>query len=165
MCQAFCFSKCLRFWNFIFRAFRGYNNGMLKLWKLEGEGSEPLCLPDMSSLDAVTHSLPGGFYSTFRTFQQRTRVLGLRAHLDRLYRPAASLRLQPAVSSGELRRRISMLLSDFPVQEARVRVILSAEDRSGSVYLAVEALHLLPDSVYRQGVRTITMPFQRQHPA
>jgi hypothetical protein len=41
-------------------------------------------LLDEASLDAITRQLPEGYYSTFRTYDGCTRVIGLTAHLRRL---------------------------------------------------------------------------------
>jgi branched-subunit amino acid aminotransferase/4-amino-4-deoxychorismate lyase len=119
---------------------------------------------DSSSLDAVTRQLPPGLYTTFRTYERRTRVLGLRAHLTRLYAPAAGLGLQPDVPAGQVRHVLSILLEEYAREfpaEARVRLML---DGQGRVFAMLEPLTPLPPEVYRDGVRLVTLEMQRRTP-
>lgn len=140
-------------------------NLMPELWRLMEQGSEACPLPDTSSLDSITRQLPGGFYSTFRTYRSRTHVLGLTAHLDRLYRPAAARRISPSVTRAQLCRQLASLLAVLGAEEARVRIMLSTEDGSGMVHAAVEPFQALPQVVYSQGVRVVTTDLHRDHPA
>jgi len=110
-----------------------------------------LHLDDQSSLDAITRQLPDGFYSTFRTFGEGRRVVGLSAHLARLYAPASELGLQPACTATELRRVMDGLLGEYRPQEARVRIALDSQ--RGRVFLAIQPLTRLPMDVYEHGIR------------
>lgn len=123
---------------------------------------EPLTLPDMTSLDAITRQLPPGLYSTFRTFDNRQRVIGLRQHLKRLYAPARQMGIQPRADESSLRRALAASLADLGTGEARVRLILTL---SGDLYFALEPFAPLPKEVYEQGVRVITFPLRREKPA
>jgi branched-chain amino acid aminotransferase len=134
---------------------------MVILWKLTGQGSEEVRLPDPSSLDAVTRELPEGLYSTFRTFRQRTHALDLKTHLDRLYLPAAKTGLRPSADPARLRREMAARLDAYPADEARVRISLTHD---GQVYLALEPLKLLPRAVYEQGVRVVQTQAHRENP-
>ena len=91
------------------------------------------------SLDSITRKLQQGLYSTFRTFDGGKRVLGLRAHLKRLYQPAVTQPTKPAVPVEFLRLCLAELLKEYP-DEARVRVIMT---RDGQVYVVIEALKLI----------------------
>jgi branched-chain amino acid aminotransferase len=134
---------------------------MVTLWKLTGQGSEEVHLPDLSSLDAATNALPEGLYSTFRTFHHRTHVLDLKTQLDRLYLPAAKMGLHPSADPAQLRRELADRLDAYPADEARVRISLTQQ---GQVYLALEPLKLLPRSVYEQGVRVVQTQAHRENP-
>jgi branched-chain amino acid aminotransferase len=114
---------------------------------------------EANSLDALTRQLPDsdGYYSTFRTFDGCRRVLGLTAHLRRLYGPVPV----PEVSESFLRRQLLTLLEPYRPNEARVRLIMT---KQGQVYLASEPLRLLPREVYENGVRLETTELQRDHP-
>jgi branched-chain amino acid aminotransferase len=124
---------------------------MLNLYCIDKTHSTSLTLPDMSSLDAVTHQLPDGYYSTFRTYNSCTRVVGLSAHLRRL----------PNVDASTLRRNLLQLLEPYRPAEARVRIM---ETRGGEIYIAVEPLKLLHREVYENGVRVETTDIQRGNP-
>jgi branched-chain amino acid aminotransferase len=112
---------------------------------------------EASSLDEVTRQLPDGYYSTFRTFDQCTRVLSLKSHLRRLYEPVST----PEVDESFLRRQLRVLLEPCPPGEARVRAVMT---KQGQVYVAIEPLKLLPSEIYEKGVTVVTTELHRQHP-
>lgn len=114
-----------------------------------------LSLEDRSSLDAITRQLPGGFYSTFRTYGEGRRVIGLRAHLERLYAPACGLGLHPACPAPELRRLLDRLLETYRPGEARIRISLDAA--GGRLFLAIQPLSLPSPEAYQRGVHVVTI--------
>jgi len=129
---------------------------IIKIWHITP--TELISLPvEAASLDKVTRQLPEGYYSTFRTFAGCTRVLGLTAHLRRLFDPVPS----SEVDEPFLRRQLRALLEPYRPGEARVRAVMTGE---GQAYLALEPLQLLPREVYELGVRVETTELQRQHP-
>src|SRR5687768_9890269 len=130
---------------------------MLRIWNITPRQNIKLDLKDASSLDAVTRQLPDGYYSTFRTFDGCRRVLGLKAHLRRLYNPVPS----PDVSASFLRRQLPPLLEDFLPDEARVRLIMTVQ---GKVHVAAEPLKPLSAEVYENGVRVETIQIHRESP-
>jgi branched-chain amino acid aminotransferase len=133
----------------------------IKAWEVSLEqGAGELILPAMSSLDAITRQLPQGFYTTFRTYDGGKRVLGLRAHLQRLYGPAADLGIRASVSASQLRRELAGILRAFP-GEARVRLQMDFE---GRLILAVEPLKPVPEEVYSRGVKVVTTGVERRNP-
>ena len=130
---------------------------MIKLYRIEKTQSILLTLPGMSSLDAITRQLPNGYYSTFRTYDGCTRVLGLSLHLQRLYDPVT----KPDVDASLLRRQLVTLLQPIRPGEARVRVVMT---KQGQVYVAIERLTPLPSEVYENGVRVETTEIRRKSP-
>ena len=124
---------------------------MIRTWKLTKNVREDVDLLDRSSLDAITRQLPDGYYSTFRTYDGCTRVLGLGNHLQRL----------PDVDASSLRRQLNQLLEPYRPGEARVRVM---QTEGGQVYVAIEPLKLLPQEVYEKGVRVETTEIERESP-
>lgn len=133
----------------------------IKVWKLSKEnGVVEVNFPDTSSLDAITRQLPQGYYSTFRTHEGGKRVLGLQAHLQRLYQPAVIQSLKPGVAASDLRRQMANLLQDYP-NEARIRLVMT---KDGELYIALTPLTLLPPDVYLQGVKVITTEVRRNNP-
>ncbi len=130
---------------------------MIKTWKLTNTTVKEMSFGDMTSLDAITRQLPEGYYSTFRTFDRCTRVLGLADHLRRLYDPVPA----PEVSASTLRRQLLDLLEHYRPDEARVRLIMT---KPGQTYVAIEPLKLLPREVYKGGVRVETTEMYRDTP-
>ncbi|HEY3474815.1 MAG TPA: aminotransferase class IV, partial [Anaerolineales bacterium] len=84
-------------------------------------------------------------------------VLGLTAHLQRLYEPV----LSPEVDDSFLRRQLFALLEPFRPGETRVRAMMT---RHGQVYLAIMPLSSLPREVYQTGVRVETTDLHRESP-
>ena len=128
-----------------------YNIDMLNLYRLHKTHCTALTLPDMSSLDVVTRQLPDGYYSTFRTYDSCTRVIGLAAHLRRL----------PNADASSLRRNLLQLLEPYRPEEARVRIM---ETKQGQFYISIEPLKLLAREVYENGVRVETTTIHRDDP-
>jgi branched-chain amino acid aminotransferase len=133
---------------------------MPRVFRLDDDGAQEVAVGDTSSLDAITRQLPAGLYTSFRTFQHGRGVLKLRLHLRRLYAPARQRGILPAVDGQRLRQILATLLDDLS-GEARLRLVLTFQ---GEVYLAIEPFSPLPDEVYAQGVRLITVPLHRVRP-
>jgi branched-chain amino acid aminotransferase len=129
---------------------------MIQTWRITPQENVKL-ESTVSSLDEITRGLPDGYYSTFRTFDGCTRVLGLAAHLRRLYEPVSS----PEASASFLRRELRALLEQYRPDEARVRAIMT---KQGQVYVAIEPLKLLPRDIYEKGARVETIELHREHP-
>ena len=129
---------------------------MIQTWQITPAQNIKFGL-DLPSLDAVTRQLPDGYYSTFRTYDGCTRVLGLKSHLRRLYDPVST----PEVNELILRRQLVTLLKPFRPDEARVRVVMT---KQGQIYVAMEPLKPLSSEVYEIGVRAETTEIQRNNP-
>jgi branched-chain amino acid aminotransferase len=124
---------------------------MIRTWKITKNKHEEIAFSERSSFDVITRQLPEGYYSTFRTYDGGTRVLGLTSHLKRL----------PNIDASSLRRHMKHLLEPYRPGEARVRVMQTGR---GQVYIAIEPLKLLPSEVYQQGVRVETVEIKRESP-
>ncbi len=133
----------------------------IKAFRIQFDGNIPI--PNSAStLDLITGSLPQGFYTTFSTLAHGTRVLGLQAHLDRLYRPAKELKLRPAVDESTLRQRVAGLVRDNLPHESRVRLIIAKD--SGEIFIVIQFFKSLPESVYSDGVHVVTSTVERNDP-
>lgn len=115
-----------------------------------------------SSLDEATAQLPAGFYTTFSTLNGGSRVLGLQAHLDRLYLPARALSLQPSLSGMDLRRHLAELVKENLPDESRIRLVLTKD--TGKVYVGVQCFTPPMREIYEQGVHVITSNISRSDP-
>src|SRR3972149_8303087 len=115
-----------------------------------------------STLDEMTRELPQGFYTTFSTLSNGTKVLGLRTHLGRLYLPAMELRLIPSVDQPILRTRVADLAKMNLPSESRIRLILTKNN--GMLYIAIQPFEPLSKQLYENGVRVITAEVTRTTP-
>src|ERR1044071_4866920 len=96
---------------------------------------------DLPDFDSITTALPAGLYTTFRTYAERTKVIGLRSHLDRLYIPAKAGSIVPAVRQpAEFRHVLADVLSRFESPEARIRLILDTSVEPGMIYVLLQPL-------------------------
>ena len=139
-----------------------YNGCMaVQGFRLTQGGIVPLNIP-ASSLDELTGSVSDGFYSTFSTLSGGTRVLGLRAHLERLYEPAKAAGLRPSADENSLRKGIAELAKENLPGESRIRVILTRD--TGEVYIGIQPFTPLSESVYEKGVHVIIAEMARHDP-
>ncbi|MCC6259792.1 MAG: aminotransferase class IV [Anaerolineales bacterium] len=133
----------------------------IQIFEIKAQANLALDL-NAASLDGLTAQLPSGFYTTFSTLAQGTKVLGLKAHLQRLYLPAIANQLRVPVSVDELKRRIAALTKNNLPHESRVRLILTKD--TGRLYLGIQPFERLPESVYQNGVKAITANTARHDP-
>ena len=131
----------------------------LAAFRLQGRDITPL-ESDAASPDELTRRLPRGLYTTFSTNHNGTRVLGLTAHLDRLYIPA--LDVNPSASRADLRLALAKLALDSAPGESRFRLILSASD--GTVVVIVQPFTPLAKEIYERGVKVVTADLVRHDP-
>lgn len=115
-----------------------------------------------NTLDEVTRELPQGFYTTFSTLSNGTRVMGLRVHLQRLYVPAIEQSITPSVSEQVLQNRVADLAKLNLPKESRIRLILTKND--GTIYVAVQPFEPLSKQVYKNGVEVKTTEMARHDP-
>ncbi|MCZ2127199.1 MAG: aminotransferase class IV [Anaerolineales bacterium] len=133
----------------------------IQAYQLTSSGRIPLGM-SAASLDDMTRQLADGFYTTFSTLAQGTRVLGLKAHLRRLYQPAEEIGLRPPLSENELRGQIAALTRVNLPDESRVRVILTKD--KGALYIGVQAFKPLPKEIYEEGVKVVSAEMTRHDP-
>ena len=115
-----------------------------------------------STLDEMTRELPQGFYTTFNTLSHGTKVLGLYAHLQRLYVPAIEQGITPAVDKQTLRSRIAEFAKMNLPKESRIRLILA--ENNGMIYVGIQPFEPLSKQIYENGVKVITTELARQAP-
>lgn len=122
---------------------------------------------DLPDFDAITIELPAGLYTTFRTYAERTKVIGLHSHLARLYLPAKIQGIVPAVRrQDDFREILSALLKRLDHDhEARLRLILDTSLEQGTMYVLVQPMRTLPDEVYKNGVRLELSKSHREQPS
>jgi branched-subunit amino acid aminotransferase/4-amino-4-deoxychorismate lyase len=117
---------------------------------------------DVTSPDELTRQLPRGLYSTFSTNHGGTRILGLTAHLDRLYLPAQARNLTPSASRADLQPALAKLAKSNAPGESRFRLLLTAD--TGTLYIIVQPFAGLPKEIYERGVHVVTAELTRHDP-
>jgi branched-chain amino acid aminotransferase len=130
-------------------------------FKIELTGNFPI-QTQAKTLDEMTRELPQGFYTTFSTLSNGTKVLGLHTHLQRLYVPAVEQGLTPAVDEPTLRTRIAELAKLNLPQESRIRLILTKND--GAIYVGVQLFEPLSKQIYEDGVKVVSAELAREAP-
>ncbi|GAB4498768.1 MAG: branched-chain-amino-acid transaminase [Anaerolineales bacterium] len=134
---------------------------IVTLFEITLQSRTPITI-NASSLDEATAQLPAGFYTTFSTLNGGSRVLGLQAHLDRLYLPARKLGLQPSINEMDLRRHLAELAKENLPDETRVRLILTKD--KGKVYVGIQPFAPPLREIYVQGVHVVTSNISRSNP-
>jgi len=126
---------------------------------------EPVVLPEGArSLDDASACLPGGAYTTLRTYTG-TKALRFGDHIHRLEETAQLAGCTVRLDERSLRMALRGLLIGCPKgQDMRIRITLDLERAPGDIYLSVEPLFVPPPQAYQQGVRMITCDLQRQLP-
>lgn len=139
----------------------------IKIWHLKvgtDESVEEVSFtPAPSSIDEGTRQLPGGGYTTFRTFN-RFQVLRIADHFRRLEETALLAGKPVRLDREQISRSLHHAVADYPSDEMRLRVILDLEQEVGDIYILVEPLHTPGEMQYRDGVRVITRKMHRENP-
>ena len=141
----------------------------LRIWKLNPQPDrmslEPVVLPaDIYTLDGATACLPGGAYTTLRTYAGH-KALRFGDHILRLEQTAQLAGQPHRLDEHSLRMALRRLLAYWPEdQEVRIRLTLDLERTPGDVYIICEPLVVPSPQAYEEGVRVITCDLQRQLP-
>ncbi len=130
---------------------------------------------NIAGLDAVTASLPGGAYTTIRTYQGN-QVIRLQDQVVRLEQSARlagkpvlldEARLRGALRSAlaQARKQLANVLTDAgEIADLRLRLTLDLESQPGDLYIAIELLEVPPQEAYREGVAIVTCTLERLQP-
>lgn len=115
---------------------------------------------ESSSIAAAGQELPAGAYTTLRTYHG-DRVVRLGQHVQRLI---DSVRIQgqdASLDEADVRRLLAEALTSSHNPESRLRLVFAPP----SLFVSVEPLDPLPESLYRDGVWCVTIPLRRDRPA
>jgi branched-chain amino acid aminotransferase len=141
------------------------------VWKLHKDSSlEPVTLPEPpASLNAASRGLPGGVYSTFRTYPGN-RILPFIDHIRRLEESAGLVGHPIRINENSVRSALRRVIIEFNEQNlanpqmARIRMSLDLEQEPGSLYFVLEPLVIPSEEDYRSGVAAVTFALQREKP-
>ena len=112
-----------------------------------------------SSMAAASAELPGGVYTTFRTYGGR-RVLRLPQHVRRLEESSALLGRPGQLDSQAVCAALREVLDVAGHAESRFRLTFAFP----RLFVAVEAFSPLPAALYEQGAACVTVPVHRENP-
>ena len=116
------------------------------------------------SLDVVSREyLPGGAYTTFRTYQH-DKALYLERHFERLEETAQLADSPIWFDHAQLRGAIRDSIRQAGLDETRVRITLDLEKSPGTFYLSLEPLKTPSLEEYQSGVKLVTVNMQRLNP-
>lgn len=147
---------------------------IVKVWKLicspqpdafGGADLLPIALSaDAGSLDAASAKLPGGAYTTFRTYRHDC-ALRLEDHFARLEK-TAELAGQPVTLARPcLRAALRQLVQMAPGSaDQRFRITVDLERQVGQIYLSAEPLQAPSAGEYASGALAITCDLHRWLP-
>ncbi|MFN8380021.1 MAG: aminotransferase class IV [Anaerolineae bacterium] len=130
---------------------------------LSSTGLEPAPYTADSLLDAASQE-PEGVYTITSTFE-RTKVLKMDAHLNRLEDSAQREGIVLALDRPRLRAALRQLIEEAGYGDVRFRVTVPRSTPSNLI-LSCEPFKPLPAAVYEQGVRVVLIHGAvRQNPA
>ena len=114
---------------------------------------------DAQSIATASQGLPPGAYTTLRTYHG-DRVVRLDQHVKRL---VDSVRIQGHAGSldeADVRRLLAEALRRARHPESKLRLTFAPP----SLFVSIEPLEPLPESLYRDGVWCVTIPLHRDQP-
>jgi branched-chain amino acid aminotransferase len=136
-------------------------------WRIQNGSNqaEPFNIqPAPASSDEVSLVIPGGAYTTFRTFHH-DNAFHLDDHFSRLEESARLSGFPLEIDRERLRAAICRAIREFPVEESRIRVFLDLTVRAGDLYLSLEPLKTPTDEQYANGISVVTINMARENPA
>lgn len=128
--------------------------------------------PAPLTLDEASALIPDGAYTTFRTYDNHRRVIGLTSHLERLKESTLGLAANLPVNSAQIvvnpagiRACLYGVLDQFSAPaEVRVRLSVDLTRQPGTIYIAIQALQPLPPQIYAAGVHLASSGLSRRQP-
>lgn len=103
--------------------------------------------------------LPEGAYTTLRTYRA-SRVVRLDAHVRRLRDSAALQGRTCGLEEDGARKAVAAALRATGHPESRLRLTFAAP----RLFVSVEPFEPLPEALYREGARCVTVPVRRDNP-
>jgi len=122
-------------------------------------GAQPEFFASAPSMAEASAILPHGAYTTLRTYGNGRRVLRLARHLARL-RESAGRGHGPRFEGPKVSAGLAQALGTLGLGEARLRLTYAKQ----RLFVAVEPLEPLPETLYRDGVWCVSVRLKRTAP-
>jgi branched-chain amino acid aminotransferase len=120
--------------------------------------------PEAVTLDSISRQIPGGSYTTFRTFGGN-KVIRLSEHIHRLSGAARIIHRNGSLLDDSIIREVlADVIAKFSQTELRIRLTMDLEHEPGTVYIAALELAMIPPEAYENGVKTVTRHLSRSNP-
>ncbi|MFA6520930.1 MAG: aminotransferase class IV [Candidatus Gracilibacteria bacterium] len=103
-----------------------------------------------------------GIFETLRTYNKK--IWQMEEHLDRLFESAKMRGWKLVWSRKHLAKAIEDTAKKNDFDRSRVRVMITPGVISPTLFIWVQPLEKIPDSVYKNGVSAITFPLERPFP-
>ncbi len=138
-------------------------------WKLKISSHNMFQLEEIAfekppeSLNEVSRQIPGGVYTTFRTYDGK-KVLLLDKHIHRLEESAQIVDFPLVIDQLCIKSALNQTIEAFPFDESRIRVTVDLEREPGTIYIAMEPLHVPSAEDYKNGVCAVTHQLLRDRP-
>ena len=142
---------------------------LIHAWKVKKTGTKiklvRLALEDSSlTLNRITHQLPWGAYTTFRTYGEN-KILPLSYQVKRLEQTSLLAEQPIIIDECNFRAALRSTINVFPKPNTkRIRVVIDLEANLGDMYIIIEEFRTLPSEVYKFGVDLITCQVSRENP-
>jgi branched-chain amino acid aminotransferase len=122
-------------------------------------GARPDFFASAPSMAEASSLLPHGTYTTLRTYDNGRRVLHLAHHLRRLYETGIPEH-GPGLDEAKVRAGLAEVVKSAGRGEARLRLTYAKR----GLFVSVESLEPLPESLYREGAACVSVRVRREAP-
>jgi branched-chain amino acid aminotransferase len=116
-------------------------------------------LGEYVDMRSAADALPGGAYTTFRTYHS-DRILHLEQHFLRLEDSLALMGKTAKLNRAQAKNMITHALAHTHYTESRFRLTFTP----AGLFTSIEAFTPYPDVVYETGVSCVTVPIRRDNP-
>ena len=144
-------------------------NSQAFLWKIIFKNNQPVLEEEKNtlfwaSLDETTRAIPGGAYTTLRTFDHWSTI-HLNDHFERLKETCRLSGFSLEINHDLIRLGLKQILNTLSqCPDLRLRITIDLEKNKGQIFLAAEPLTTPSQSDYQTGVRVATKIMVRPNP-
>lgn len=132
-------------------------------WSMGPDGAIQPVTINASSFDDASRLLPGGVYTTFRTYKSG-KVLGVSDHLERLRESTKILGANIELDEKRLKQLMRVAIYDKTFYFKRIRLQINLTQQPvGQIFILLEELHVPNTQDYLHGVSVSTRSMHREN--